>query len=752
MRLLTRTILRTCSASICMLALGLSVSRAQTALPQIDVTVASPIRRAPARPAQAPAQPAPGQPAPTAPAPPAPETLVGTIPIVTDQFATITVVPNGELRRNGAATLGDLLFEKPGITGSEFAPGASSRPIIRGLDVNRVRIQEDGVGANGASDLGEDHFVPVDPLTSDQVEVIRGPATLRFGSQAIGGVVESTNNRIPTIIPDRGINAEFRGAGTSVNSGIDGAALLDAGGGNFAMHADGFGRTGLDYRIPSYPYLVPPNPADAPNATQPNNFNGHQPNSAAQSNGGSVGASYIFNGGFFGLAVVQNDTLYHIPGIDGQDHNTRIDAHQTKLISKGEWRSPTALVDTIRFWGGVTDYKHNELGLADDTDLASDGIRQTFTNQEQEARAEAQLVPFDLRFATLTTAIGVQSGHQRLTAPSPDNAGLWDPNTNWRVAGYTFNEFKFSPSTKAQIAGRIEEVSLSGIGRSFDPAGLVASTPASPSYTPKSVSIGLLQNFAWDLVGSITAQYVERAPKPAELFYGGGHDATNTFDKGNPNLKIEAAESVEVGLRRGIGSFRFEATAYYTRFNGFIFRALTGNTCNGDTGACGPGVGDLNEALYSQANAIFRGTEFQSQWDIVPIANGFVGIENQFDFVRATFTDGTNVPRIPPMRVGGGLYWRNDAWFARIRLLHAFAQNDVAPIAETPTPGYDDLRAEVSYTAKTVKPRADQLSEMTFGLVGTNLLNQNIRNSVSYTKDQVLLPGAGVRLFARLMY
>ena len=475
MRLLTRTILRTCSASICMLALGLSVSRAQTALPQIDVTVASPIRRAPARPAQAPAQPAPGQPAPTAPAPPAPETLVGTIPIVTDQFATITVVPNGELRRNGAATLGDLLFEKPGITGSEFAPGASSRPIIRGLDVNRVRIQEDGVGANGASDLGEDHFVPVDPLTSDQVEVIRGPATLRFGSQAIGGVVESTNNRIPTIIPDRGINAEFRGAGTSVNSGIDGAALLDAGGGNFAMHADGFGRTGLDYRIPSYPYLVPPNPADAPNATQPNNFNGHQPNSAAQSNGGSVGASYIFNGGFFGLAVVQNDTLYHIPGIDGQDHNTRIDAHQTKLISKGEWRSPTALVDTIRFWGGVTDYKHNELGLADDTDLASDGIRQTFTNQEQEARAEAQLVPFDLRFATLTTAIGVQSGHQRLTAPSPDNAGLW---TRTRIGG-----LQATHSTSLSSVRRQKRRSRAALKRSRCLELGVVSTP--PGWSPQ---------------------------------------------------------------------------------------------------------------------------------------------------------------------------------------------------------------------------------------------------------------------------
>ena len=183
MRLRLKTILASCGAILSIGTVDISESRAQTALPQVDVTVASPIRRAPASPA--PAQPGPAQPAP-APAP----ALVGTLPIVTDQFATVTVVPNAELRRNGAATLGDLLFEKPGITGSSFAPGASSRPIIRGLDVNRVRIQEDGIGANGASDLGEDHFVPVDPLTSDQVEVIRGPATLRYGSQAIGGVVE----------------------------------------------------------------------------------------------------------------------------------------------------------------------------------------------------------------------------------------------------------------------------------------------------------------------------------------------------------------------------------------------------------------------------------------------------------------------------------------------------------------------------------------------------------------------------------
>lgn len=716
-------------------------SRAQTALPEIVVTAPSPIVTRSKPQSESPEQPAPAS----------TQALRGTLPIITDQFATVTVVPSDEIRRNGAGTLGDLLFDKPGITGSSFAPGASSRPIIRGLDVNRVRIQEDGIGANGASDLGEDHFVPVDPLTTDQVEVIRGPAALRFGSQAIGGVVETTNNRIPTSIPERGISSEFRGSWSSVNNGPDGAVLLDAGGGNFAVHADAFGRKTSDYNVPSYPYLKAPDRADLPNATQPGAFNGRQPNSSTQSDGYSLGGSYIFNEGFLGLAVTHNDALYHIPGSEPESNDTRIDAKQTKVLAKGEWRAPTATIDALRFWGGVTDYKHNELGLADGTDPASDGVRQTFTNQEQEGRVEAQFAPLDLRFATLTTAIGVQGGHQELTAPSPDGAGLWDPNSNWRIAGYLFNEFEFTPTTKAQIAGRIEQDDLSGVGRSFDSMGAMTSTPVSRSYTPKSISVGLIQNLPWDLVGSINAQYVERAPKPAELFSGGVHDATVTFDKGNPNLTIEAARSLEVGLRRAQGSFRFEATAYYTRFKGFIYRRLTGNTCD-EAGVCGSGAGELNEAIYSQKDATFRGAEFQSQWDILPLGSGLFGIEDQFDVVRATFDDGTNVPRIPPMRVGGGVYWRDAHWLARVKLLHAFAQNDVAAVAETTTPGYNDLRAEISYTWKAATPNPGDLREMTLGIVGSNLLNQEIRASTSYSKDEVLMPGIDVRVFATLKY
>ncbi len=754
-----------------------------TQLPEITVTSPSPIVRRNVVPSRTPARVARAVPgrnrAPTPQAQPTPVAAApqrGVLPVVTDQFATVTVVPNEEIRREGGAQLGDLLFSKPGITGSSFAPGASSRPIIRGLDVNRVGIFENGVAGGGASDLGEDHFVPIDPLATNQIEVIRGPAALRYGSTSIGGIVSATNNRIPDALPScpaapfptyglpakaplagvespSCVTVETRTAVSSVDRGAEGGILLDAGGGNFAIHADASGRKTSDYYIPSYPYLFDP--------SKP--FNGHQPNSATQSDGASIGGSYVFHGGFIGAAITQNDALYHIPGIDGADHNTRIDAHQTKFTAKGEYRPDSAAIDAIRFWAGATDYKHQELGLLDPADPTTDGVRQIFTNKEQEGRVEVQLMPFNARFAMVTTAFGLQAGHHELTAPSPDDPGtvfngLWDPNHNSRVAGYVFNELKFTETTKGQIAGRIEHVDLSGSTPDFPADFLPDGNPQTSiarnlHYTPKSGSIGLIQNLPYDLVASITGQYVERAPKPAELFSRGGHDATATFDIGNPNLTIETAKSVEIGLRRATGPLRFEATAYYTRFDNFIFRRLTGVMCGGDFDSCGNGDPNngLNQAVYSQRDATFRGGEFQSQLDIAKLYGGTWGIESQFDIVRATFTDGTNVPRIPPVRVGGGVFWRDANWLVRVNLLHAFAHTDVAVIAETPTAGYNLLKAEFSYNTKLDPPRFGA-REMTVGVVGNNLLNENIRNSVSYTKDEVLMPGIGVRAFANLKY
>ncbi|MBM3625168.1 MAG: TonB-dependent receptor, partial [Alphaproteobacteria bacterium] len=565
-------------------------------------------------------------------------------------------------------------------------------------------------------------------------------------------------NRIPTALPCRlaliptaeteGCSlVESRGAVMTVDNGLENATLLDAGRGNVAVHVDVHGRRGSDYLIPGYPYLFPPDP--------PPPVFGRQPNSSMRSAGGSVGASYFFDGGFVGFAVTQFNSRYHIPGIEPTETNTRIELRQTRATTKGEFRPPSAYIEAIRFWAGLTDYKHHELA----NEEGFNGVQQTFTNKDLEARVETQLRPVDLSFATLTSAFGVQGMHQILTSPGREG-GLFDPNRTRSVAGYWFNEFRLTDTSRMQLAGRIEHATVSGafpelLVSGESPEFLIEPGPQvarARNFTPKSGAFGFLQDLPEGVVASLTAQYVERAPRAPELFSRGAHEATGTFDIGNPNLGIEAAKTIEIGLRRPLGPFRFEATAYLTRFDGFIFRNLTGAVCESDIASCAfEGEGGLRQAFYAQRNALFRGAEFQSQLDVAPLAGGVFGVEQQFDVVRATFVGGGNVPRIPPVRLGGGMFWRDMNWLARINLLHAFAQRNIDPTNETPTKGYNLLRAEISYRM-LFDPGDPRGRELTLGLVGDNLLNDDIRNSVSFRKDEVLLPGANLRVFVNARF
>ncbi len=717
------------STAICLFSLDFSAgtpAAAQEALPEITVT--SPIRRPRAviRPLRADEV---RQPA---------EILYrGTLPIVTNEFATVTVVTRDEIDNSTGQTLGDVLQNKPGITSSGFAPGAASRPIVRGLDNYRVRIQENGLSSGGVSEIGEDHGVPIDPLAAQKIEVIRGPATLRYGSQAIGGVVNVDNNRIPTFIPPRGVSGELRSAVTTVDKGREGAVQLDAGGGNFAIHADAFGRSAGDYQIPSYPYLNPENPAPL--------VGRWQPNSAHRSNGNALGGSYIFDRGFVGVAIATMGSLYQVPGQEAAETQTRIDMRQTRITSKGEYRPDGSAIDAIRFWAGTTDYKHDE--IADEGGF--NGVQQSFVSKQKEARTEVQFQPFDLRFASLSTALGLQVNAEDLNAPGREG-GLFDPNTTRSIAGYMFNEFRFTDTLRMQLAGRIERNEVKGMS----PDLFIDETVnlfRNRDFTPKSGAVGFLKDLPGDLVASVTGQYVERAPRAPELLSRGVHEATGTFDIGNPNLNIEVAQSVEVGLRRNTGPWRFEATGFYTKFNNFIYRDLTGQTCDEDFASCAPGdAGEFQQAIYAQRNATFRGAEFQTQLDVAPLWNGQWGVDGQYDIVRATFDDGSNVPRIPPQRLGGGVYYRDGSWFARVGLLHAFAQNEVSDF-ETTTAGYNLLKAELSY-ASNLPGDPSGLSQFKVGIVGDNLLNENVRNAVSFKKDEVLMPGRTVKVFASVKF
>src|SRR6266566_2462396 len=716
-------------------------------VPQVTVEAPKPRsarRTAPAAPART-TTPLPPPPAPppttTPPTTPSTTTTAGQ-PAAPSPFQpppSLTTLNSEQIQASQSNSLGGLFFTLPGATSAGLAPGAQ-RPVLRGLDDFRVRVQENGVGTMDVSDLGQDHGVPIDPLSVQKITIYRGPEALRYGSQAVGGVVEATNNRIPFAAPLGGWQTQILGATTTVDRGLEGGALFDAGSRDFAFHADVYGRHASDYFIPSYPYLFPSDPAPP--------FNGKQPNSSFHSEGQAVGGSYLFDGGYVGAAVSRFSTLYHIPTMEGAATNGRIALEQVKYTSKGEFRPQSSAIDVVRFWAGAVEYHHDELGVGDD---GIDGIRATFNNHAQEARSEIQFMPMATPLGALIGTVGAQFDHQQIDT-SGDAGGLLGQARTNRGAAYSINELWFTDTLRLLSAGRVENVRVDGTAGIFPPA--LVPPPDNPTlsqqalgFTPASVSFKVLKDLPSWMVASATVQRIQRAPTALELFAHGAHAATGTFDIGDPTLKKETAHTAEMGLLRFQGDFRFDAKIYYTYYNDFIFRQATGILCGATFATCGNGIDtEFIQTLYSQRDAIFRGTEVAWQWDLVPVATGIFGVDGQYDFVRATFAaDGSNVPRMPPMRVGGGAYWRADDWFVRMGLLHVFGQQDLA-VNETPTAGYNLLKLQIENTRfYQNSPWGPTL--ITTGLTGDNLLDVDVRNHVQFHKDEILLPGRSIKLF-----
>jgi iron complex outermembrane recepter protein len=688
------------------IAIVATEAEAQIELPGIVVTTPSPVARAASS-----AGPAPSQAGASLPA------LSGIV--LDDAFAAVTVVPLRDVASTPGANLADSLQYRPGITGSNFAPGAN-RPVIRGLDNYRVRMQENGIGSHDVSALSEDHAVPIDPFAADQIEVVRGPATLRYGSQAIGGVVNAINDRIPQVIPPRGFSIETRGGLSSGNQGADGAFKVTAGAGNFAVHADAFKRHAGDYNTPQ----------------------GRQFNSFVDSEGFAFGTSLIGPGGFIGIAYSRFNSLYGIPGADAIDEKTRIDMQQDKVQSRGEWRVRDHGIEAIRFWLGSSIYAHDEIGF----EAGPPGVGSRFTNREHEGRVEVQHLPVITALGELSGAVGVQFGQRRVAAISFEGDSLLDPARTNSIATFWFEELRVTSKLRLQAAARLEHTTVDGIGLELtapDAGNLVA---AERTFRPLSASAGILYELPLGIVARLTGQYVERAPADAELFSKGLHEATANFEIGNPFLQKEAARTIEVGLRKATGPFRFDASLYRTEFDGFIFRQRTGVLCDDALATCGTGS-ELNQVLFLQRDATFTGAEVQAELDVARIWRGVWGIDAQYDFVHARFDDaqGGNVPRIPPHRAGAGVYYRDANWLARIGFLHAFDQNRIGE-HETPTEGYTLLNADLAYTFK-LDPGLGMAPEMTIGLKGLNLLDDDVRNHVSFKKDEVLEPGRVIRLF-----
>ena len=382
---------------------------------------------------------------------------------------------------------------------------------------------------------------------SSKVDIVRGPGALRFGSQAVGGVVDVNNNRIPTAAPLGGLAAELKSGVTSVNRGWESGLLLDAGGRNAAVHADIYGRSSGDYSVPSYPYLVPPVPAPA--------FNGKQPNSASQSAGAAIGGSWLFDGGYAGIAVSRFTSDYYVPGIATAAARQHNDLEQTKISSKGEYRPDASALAAVRYWTGYSEYRHDEtvLGTAGFQEITA-----TFKNKQTEGKLEFEFAPFATPFGPLTSIVGAQGAYQQL-----DTAGqaILLPAQTRTAAAYFLNEVRHTDTLRTQLAGRIEGVNVAGTAFTFPPNFLPppnepSSAAAKLDFMPKSISFGIIKDLPSSLVASLTLQRIERAPRALELFAQGPDGSEKTFKIGNANLGIETA--LDGGNRPEAHRWRFQ--------------------------------------------------------------------------------------------------------------------------------------------------------------------------------------------------
>ena len=617
-----------------------------------------------------------------------------------DELAiSVDVLNRGQILDQAGATLGETLATRPGIATSGFTGGAS-RPVIRGQDAFRTGVVEDGLPTQDVSRESPDHAVPVNPIAIERIEVVRGPATLRYGGGASAGVVNAITNRVPDELSETAASGEVYGAVDSVANRRDIDANLDGGIGSVAWHLDGLLRDTGDYEIPT---------------------GGTQKGTFADAFSGSAGASYFFGDkGRLGASYTRFESEYGIPE---EDEDARIDMHSNRARFEGDWSEPAAGISELRVRGAYSDYQHKE--------IADGAVGQTFDLDQFDGRLEM----IHDEFLGLHGAFGV-TGERRELKAGGEATEFLAPTQTTQVALYVFEERRLLPALVGEFGFRVEGTMVDGT-----PAG--ATTERHRSFLPLSGSAGLVYEATEQLSFGLTGAASQRAPAESELYARGPHEASGTFEIGDPNLDEETSYTGELRMTYENHRVRADVAGFVTHYEDFIFAQLTGVTVNEDGDPVptdDPGALDL--LFYRPRNARFAGVEASSEIDLLDALSGMFGIDGQFDYVRARFTSGIdrNIPRIPPIRWGASLFYRGDRVRGRVGFLRTEAQHHSSHF-ETNSSAFTFLNAQI---AVRLTPFGDTVP-VELSVIGTNLTNAKARNHVSFMQNELLLPGVNVR-------
>ncbi len=660
-----------------------------------------------------------------------------------DTVAGTSVVSGIELQRESAGQIGDVLASLPGVSATGFAPGAS-RPVLRGFGGERVRVLTDGIGSLDASGASADHAVAVDPLTSDRVEVLRGPAVLLYGSSAIGGAVNVITKRIPPRLPDEPIHIDGIAAVDTVANLREGGLSLDAPlGGGFAFHIDGSYRNTDDIEIPGFaatPALRADLLADAAEEEEEGHLDEAEelregantrdmlPNSWTEATSLGTGLAWFSGESNIGVSFDYYDTSYGVPGLPGVGHvHEGEDDHDEDMELAGEEEGPVSIglkryrvdlrgqldlgdgfFDHVRTRWGWSDYTH--------TEFEGDEIGTVFDVQGIEGRVEL----VQSRRGNLRGSMGAQHSHVDFEARGAE--AFVPPSITETFALFTLQELDFD-AVELEAGGRFETTSVTedifGRERSFDTF---------------SGALGASYILFDDFRAGLNVSRAERAPSAQELFADGPHVATQQYEIGNAMLDTEGAWGVEGYLRGAIGAVQVNASLYRNWFDGFIFLSPDGTEEDG-----------LPVYRFLQQDADQWGFESQISFPLLHTGQFTLLGDLRGDYTEATLDNGDPVPRIPPLSLAGALELQTGHFDARAEVEWHDSQTRVAPL-ETPTDSYTHVNLSLAWHPFEGAENLTVLAQV------DNLFDAEGRRHASFTKEFVPLPGRNFKLSVRASF
>ena len=670
---------------------------------------------------------------------------------VMESATPVSVLSGETLRRQQAATLGDTLEKLPGVQ-SNFHGNVASTPIIRGLSGPRVLITQNGLDVSDVSRVGPDHAVASEASTAKQIEVLRGPATLFFGSGAIGGVVNVVDQRVPTSTETRG---EFVLETQTVNDQKLGTFNVTTGVDNIAFYADGFYRDSNDYETPVAPDIDDPDGAHVVE------------NSNEESNGFTLGTSYLFDQGYVGVAVERFEREYGVPGHShGGDTSVFADLEQTKYQLLGEYNFTNDFLQSVHFRAGYTDYEHAEVegGL----------LGTTFSNETEELRVELLHKP-------MAGWRGGISLHYKGSDVFAQGEEAFTPPSEMEMFAVALMEERHFGDFLVQLGARAESVTLDASSvllpeldahehddehdhdehahdeHEHEGSEFIRQFAVDQEFTPISLSAGVVYTINESYNVGVSLSRSERAPSASELLSFGPHIGTRTYEIGalfdlseegefvlsQTAIDLETANNIDLTFRKTQGDVGFVFNAFYNQVDNYYFQEETGLFAESghdhDHGEEGHGEEEHSEDehsdelpvyLFGSADAILHGFELQVAWQ----TTDNLKLDFFADYVKARLKDGGALPRTSPMRVGSHVAYTLDNIRADLDITYFAKQDDISTF-ETETDGYTLVDASITYDI----PLGD--IDLSVYLSGENLTDEEARVHTSFLKDIAPRPG-----------